>query len=353
MVLARRLTPAGRGGVALVALEGPGAAALLAGALSRPLPAVGGVVVGRLLDLAGAPVDEVLVARGGDEAFEVGCHGGPAVVDAVLEALRARGAGDGAPRDDDRVVAEARAALPRATTALGAKLVLAQLAGALTRAARGLLSALEAGDEPRAGLERLLATAPLGRALVAPPRVAVVGPPNAGKSSLVNALVGRERAIVDAAAGTTRDALEAPLDLDGVPVLLVDTAGEREASDPVERAGVARAREVGAAAALRLVVVDGLTGVELPAADPRLVVRTKRDLTGAGDLSSTTGEGLDDLRRALRRALVGEAPGEADDVSDLPVLLTPRQVGLVEGALRALGAGRPDKATTCLRALVG
>lgn len=351
MVHARRLTPPGRGGVALVALEGPGAAALLAGALSRPLPAVGGVVVGRLLDHAGAPVDEVLVARGGDEAFEVGCHGGPAVVDAVLDALRARGAGDGAaPPDEDRLAAEARALLPRATTALGAKVL---LSGALGRAVRALLARASGDGDPRPGLERLLATAPLGRALLAPPRVAVVGPPNAGKSSLVNALVGRERAIVDAAAGTTRDALEVPVDLDGVPALLVDTAGDREAEDPVERAGVARAREVGATAALRLVVVDGLTGVELPAADPKLVVRTKRDLTGAGDLSSTTGEGLDALRAELRRALVGEAPRDADDVSDLAVLVTPRQVGLVEGALRALGSARPDKALTCLRALVG
>ncbi len=350
MALARRLTPPGRGGVALVALEGPGAAALLAAGLTRPLPAVGGVVVGRLLDLAGAPVDEVLVARGGDEAFEVGCHGGPAVVEEVLDALRARGARDGAPPDEERLAAEARALLPRATTALGAKVV---LNGALGRAVRALLEVPDTTLQARAaGLERLLATAPLGRALLDPPRVAVVGPPNAGKSSLVNALVGRERAIVDAAAGTTRDALEVPVDLDGVPVLLVDTAGDREAVDPVERAGVARAREVGAAAALRLVVVDGLTGVLLPAAEPALVVRTKRDLTGEG-VSSTTGEGLDALRAELRRALAGPAPGEGDDVTDLAVLLTPRQVGLVEGALRALGAKRSDKATTCLRALLG
>lgn len=382
----RRLTPPGPGGVALVAVDGPGAAALLEAAFVRRggapgLPAPGRTAVGRLLDPAGEPVDEVVLARAGADGFELGCHGGPAVVDAALAALRARGAVDGPAgawpvADDDRVGAEALLLLPFAATELGCRALLGLLAGGLRREVEAALAALDRDDRAaaRTRLARLGASARLGRALLAPPhgaapRVALVGPPNAGKSSLLNALAGRDRAIVSPEPGTTRDAVEEPVELDGVPAVLVDTAGQRDAADGVERAGVARARAEAASADLRLAVVDAAddddrgAALARAAAAPRLVVLTKVDLLdpagraavrarlGAGEaleVSSSTGEGLPALVAALRGALVGPAPPD-----DAPLLVTPRQVGLVEGALRAVDAGRLDKARLCLRGLVG
>lgn len=383
----RRLTPPGRGGVALLAVDGPGAAEVLGRLLRRALPAPGRVAAGLLVDLAGAPVDEVLVARGGPDAFEVGCHGGPAVVARAVEALVAAGAreapgvdpaGDlacdlaGAP---DRPAAEALALLPTARTELGCRVLLAQARGALAAAARAL-GALDDAAAARAGVEALLASWPLGRALTAPPRVALVGAVNAGKSSLLNALVGQERALVSPEPGTTRDAIEEVADLDGVPARLVDTAGARAADDPVEAAGVARAAEVAARADLRLVVVDAGRAAADPdaalalaraAAPPRLVVLARADLlepparaaalAAAADLtpalvsapvSAKTGEGLEALRARLRAALAG--PPLADDA---PVLFTPRQQGLAAGAARALARGDLERARACLGALAG
>lgn len=373
---ARRLTPPGRGGVALVALEGPGAAALLA-ALFRPargagLPAAGLVALGHLLDAEAEPIDEVLLACAGPDAFELGCHGGPAVVERVLGALRDAGA-DERPSlladADDRTAAEAQALLQRAPTELGCRVLLAQAGGALARSIDALCARLdEDPGQARLELEALLATWPLGRALTAPPRIALVGAPNAGKSSLMNALLGHARVIVAPEPGTTRDAVEEVADLDGVPARLVDTAGRREAADAVEAAGVARALEVARGADLRLVVVDVTTLARAPddalalaraCPSPRVVALNKVDLQpGSCDavadlapvlVSATTGEGLPALRAALRAALVGAGP---DDPAR-PVLVTARQRGLVEGALRALARGDVERARTCLRAVRG
>lgn len=372
----RRLTPPGRGGVALLAVEGPGAAALLGALFARPLPAPGRVAPGALVE-RGEPLDEVLVARAAEDAFEVGCHGGPAVVERVVEALRRAGAraADGAAPDlrdaSDRTAAEAAALLPGARTELGCQALLAQRQGALARAVADLAARLE--TEPAAALEgvdALLGTWPLGRALLAPPRVALVGLPNAGKSSLLNALLGRARVLVSAEPGTTRDAVEELVDLDGVPARLVDTAGQRETHDPVEAAGVARASEAARRADLRLVVVDA-TRPDDPAAQallgacalPRLVVATKVDLLDdaaraalrarLADLapllaSSVTGEGLPELRAAARAALVG--PPRA---MDAPLVFTERQRGLLEGARRALLRGAVERARACLGAVAG
>lgn len=367
----RRLTAAGRGGVALVALDGPESAALVA-TLFRParaagLPAPGRVVTGTLIDAAGQPIDEVVLVRAGPDAFELGCHGGPAVVDRVVAALRAAGAQEGPASADDaaaRTVAEAQALLLRAPTELGCRVLLAQIGGALARAVEALEARLDTDPaQARLELEALLATWPLGRALTAPPRVALVGLPNAGKSSLMNALLGHERVIVAPEPGTTRDAVEEVADLDGVPARLVDTAGRRDAQDEVEAAGVARAVEVAREADLRLVVLDvtaasaDALAVARACAPPRVVALNKIDLRPAGPetadlspllVSARTGEGLPALRAALRAALVGPQRPEGH-----AVLVTARQRGLVEGALRALGRGDVERTRTCLQAIRG
>src|SRR5262249_41204778 len=119
----------------------------------------------------------------------------------------------------------------------------------------------EALGRAEAELSRLLETFRTGRLLAAGCRVAIVGPPNAGKSTLFNALAGSDRAIVTEVPGTTRDALEATVDVAGVPVTLVDTGGLRETEDVVERIGVARAREEAERADLVLYVCEAAAGV--------------------------------------------------------------------------------------------
>lgn len=150
-------------------------------------------------------------------------------------------------------------------------------------------------------------------------RVALVGRPNAGKSSLFNALLKRDRAIVTDVPGTTRDTLAESLDVLGVPIVLIDTAGLRETADQVEAAGVDRAHEAARAADLLVHVVDGTESAapEVPPSGPPVVrVRSKADLPPADPapeglpVSARTGEGLDALERALVAALGGdeEAP---------------------------------------------
>src|SRR5262249_6167144 len=155
-------------------------------------------------------------------------------------------------------------------------------------------------------LDELLATADQGELVRHGARVAIVGPPNAGKSTLMNALLGRDRAIVHPAPGTTRDTLEESVNVGGVPFVFVDTAGLRETEDAVEAAGVERARTAAKGADVVLLVLDGSAAIpaELPGAD--LVVTNKSDLPGAAGpglhISALTGGGLEELREQLLKA---------------------------------------------------
>ena len=184
-----------------------------------------------------------------------------------------------------------------------------------------------------AEVEALLAQAKASRLAQKGARLALIGAPNAGKSSLLNALLGYERALVSPIPGTTRDYLEAPLELFGIPLVAVDTAGVRETEDPVERMGVERALGIAEEADLVHYVVDRSQPKPAPPPLPwarTLKVATKSDLPPAWEdpeflpVSSLTGEGLDRLKEAVREALLGREGGE--------VLLTERQV---EALLRA------------------
>ena len=311
----RLLTPPGPGAIALFEVQGAGAQELLAASFAGRLPRPGRVSVGELRDAQGQPVDEVVLARDpSDEArFTLSSHGGLGVVAAIRQLLGRAGASEGAPpqaAEGRRCEAEAEALLPQARTDLACQVLLLQLQGAL----RAEVERLAADPQPQA-LARLLVTSQLGRRLTLPARVALWGAPNAGQSSLLNALLGRERVLVAAVPGTTRDAVEVELSLDGVPVSLVDTAGQREGAGALEVEGIALARAEGAGADLRLVVVDGTGAEGAPAAaEPKLVIWNKQDLPGWEDpppgalaLSAVTGAGVSELRAALRRALLGPA----------------------------------------------
>ncbi|MFP4056711.1 MAG: GTPase [Candidatus Brocadiia bacterium] len=359
------LTPLGRGGIAVLGVAGPQAHQQAREVFrpKRPLP--------RTLDGSrlhyghivqdDEVLDEVLVRflspserADGQPAVEVNCHGGVVAVQRVLACFTRRGARAVESEDflaraaRSRIEAEAAQALLAAPTELGAEILLDQLAGAL----EGALERLPT-DRPQAlaaALRELLATERFGRALWQPPVVTLVGPTNAGKSTLFNALAREERMIVSPQPGTTRDTVGAEVAIGGVPVWLADTAGQREPASELEAAAIGRARGAAAAADLALLVLDGSVPLPVPlealrqaVAAPGLAVVNKsdlalaswsRDATDAVVVSAVTGRGLDELARRISAALVGEArqPGR-------PVVFTERQADALRAALGAAEAG--------------
>ncbi len=396
-----RATGAGRAAVAVLRVSGPAAAAALTSLAGTP-PAPRRASLRRLHDAAGEPLDQALVlwfpgpaSYTGEDSAELHLHGGPAVLAAVAEALVAAGARPAEPGEFTRraflngrldlTEAEGVADLIEAETEAQRRQALRQASGALSRLVAGwsarlarLLARQEAfiefeDDDLPAGLDDAVATeaaalgaemaahlaeAPRGERLRDGLMVAIIGAPNAGKSSLLNALVGREAAIVSARAGTTRDVVEARLTLAGVPVTLADTAGLRDATDEIEAEGVRRARRRAEEADLVLAIFaadqppDAVTLAAMPAG--AVVVVNKADLAPAGlpgalAVSALTGQGLE----ALRARLEAEAAALAG-LGEQASLTRPRHVAAVRDALRWLaelsGAPVPELRAEALRA---
>ena len=365
------LTPLGHGGIAILHVLGPRAFDV-ASQVFRPKsgaplqPDARRLLYGHVVD-NGEVVDEVLVrlvpaneTRSQEPTVEINCHGGLVAVQRVLECLARRGVEPIEPdalirrRARSQTEAEAAHALTQATTPLGVETLLDQLNGALEAALRSL--PWHQPSEVATALRDLLATERLGHAFWRPPRVAVVGPTNAGKSTLFNALAREERMIVSPQPGTTRDAVSAEVAIGGLPVWLTDTAGEREPGSIIEVEAVARSRSAAAEAALVLLVFDGSAPPPIPLAtlqaaipNPQLLILNKadlglapwtRDLVEAIEVSAIRGTALDELCRRIVETLVGEARYEPGR----PVLFTLRQAGLVREALSALEAGDLDAA---------
>jgi len=292
-------TPPGRGALALVRLSGPGAIRLAARLSARDGfgPRVATHVHLRLPDgLVDSAVVTTFVAPHsytGEDVAEISTHGSPVIVDALLQACVAGGARLARPGEFtlraylngklDLIQAEAVADLADATTGAQVRVASSHLEGTLSHAITGmgdeiahLRTLLEASlDFPDEGFhfvepgvlverlesvattcERLTASAAAGQRLREGALVVIAGAPNAGKSSLFNALLKRDRAIVTPVPGTTRDLLAEGATFGGVPVTLVDTAGIREASDAVEREGVMRAETSVASADVVVLVLD-------------------------------------------------------------------------------------------------
>ena len=352
------LTPAGRGAVATVAVRGPGAIELVqphfAAASQRILTGTraGRTQFGRFRSTAGSS-EEIVVVVIGPEELELHCHGGKAAADAIVETLVAAGAAavswqEWLAAENDPLFAECRVALAAATTERTCAILLDQLRGALpAELARidALLAA--AGDAPRqqarSAAARLLKLAEtVGRHLTTPWRVVIAGEPNVGKSSLINALVGYQRSLVFDQPGTTRDALAAFTAIDGWPVELVDTAGLRNSADPLETAGIERARQHLAATDLVVLVTD-VTAARGEATDHTILAGNKADLIDAGQraawqsahsrgllISARTGEGLEALCRAIGMRLAPDPPQPGDAVP-----FTQRQIAQVRQRLAA------------------
>jgi tRNA modification GTPase len=327
------ITPPGEGGIGIISLAGPGAAqvldAVFVGTRRTASSLPEGALAHGTIRGGGGVVDEVIVARVG-ETFEVNCHGGIAATRAVLACLEAAGAQvvgpaerarapAGPPLLQERIRGRALELLPDAPTRLAAAILLHQAGGALTRGLDAVADALSAGDAAGAGrlLDGLLRTAPLGRALLRPPRVALLGPPNAGKSTLMNALLEEERVIVRPEPGTTRDVVSETLSVRGVPFEVLDAAGIRVAEDEVERLAVERAAALAGACEVALLVYDAaedpglaLACVPQPGPGVRVIfVANKADLLAGPPpapsraptvlISAKLRQGLDALEAAL------------------------------------------------------
>ncbi|MEO6461456.1 MAG: tRNA uridine-5-carboxymethylaminomethyl(34) synthesis GTPase MnmE, partial [Candidatus Eisenbacteria bacterium] len=400
--IAALATPPGISALAVVRLSGP-AAVEIADCVFQGRRTLGDLpartlAYGRAADGAGEMLDEVtaVVLRApasatGEDVVEITCHGGTRSAPRLLAALLAAGARNARAGEFteraflsgriDLAQAEAVADVIHAETDLAHRLAARQIAGGLSRglsavaeSLRDALAEIEARVDfaedvggvivpapvaaaltaAEAALDRLLTGADLGRRAREGARVVLAGRPNAGKSSLFNALLGEDRALVTAEPGTTRDALAERLDLEGMPVRLLDTAGLREAIS-IEALGVERARRELATADLVLWVIDGSRprSAEDRAADllvagqPHVIARSKADLPVAAaptDLageavavSAVTGEGLPALRAALARALRDGRPSGAAAEA---LVTNGRHIDALRRAREAIAAAR-------------
>ena len=360
-----RSSPAGRGGLALIRVSG-GETRGLARAICPNLDMDRGWRAslvelrnddGELIDRAVALPYPAPRSYTGEDMLEIMVHGSSWVIQATIDAFVAAGARPAGPGEFTRravangkldlVQAEAINELTSAETAWQARLARAQVDGRLSREfallkrdLTDLLARLEASldfahheipydrDAVQKGRDRclararaLVATAPAGQRIRDGVRVVILGPPNSGKSTLFNLLVGSERAIVSPHPGTTRDVVEAELEVAGIRVILKDTAGLGATSDPVEREGIRRAQDAAADADAVLVLwpadQENEPAPSVAEQRPILKLRSKWDLAGTKALavgwmavSCETGEGIEELRLALAGVV-------AADVADL------------------------------------
>ncbi len=266
----QRLTAAGPAAIAIVRVVGPRARAFLAQHVRSlrgeplPPPPVGAVRRAHLLDADGALLDDIIISTHASEPLDVRLHlhGGPSILERCAELLTSFGLPHSAPEPvwpaRNRIWADAYALAPRMTTARGARWLFDQ-ATRLSDALGALLA--ETADQPQTIALRLAALSRVSSAMdwfTKSTRIALIGPPNAGKSTLVNRLAERPVSIVANAPGTTRDWVEAAGVIDGFPVTWIDTAGlHAEPRDMLDAAGMERTRDVADTADIVVLVVDG------------------------------------------------------------------------------------------------
>jgi tRNA modification GTPase len=394
-------TPPGRGGIGVVRLSGADAGHIVTPLLrlKHPLEA-GRAIFGELLDAtSGERIDEIVVtffakphSYTTEDVVEISAHGAPVVLEHLVEQCLARGARLAEPGEFtmrgflhgriDLIQAEAVRDLIESQTLFQAKAAAQQLDGALSRRITPvkkklveLVATLEAGidfaeddvsvlpDERilaaiadiGAPLQRLADSFAYGRIVHDGLTLAIVGRPNVGKSSLFNRLVERERAIVTALPGTTRDLVTETVSLSGIPIRLVDTAGIRAAADEVEEIGIRKSYEALADADIILVVSDNTAVrhageeqrlLELTDGRKRILVRNKSDLSSETEFapggnhlpqirtSAISGVGIDELRNRI----VAEAGGSSRGHQESGFITNLRQRKQIEGALDALSA---------------
>ena len=358
-------TPPGRGGIGIVRLSGPASrriAAQLLGALPAPRQATNARFIGPERE----PIDEGIAlyfpaphSYTGEDVLELHGHGGPIVMQTLLAACLDYGARLAEPGEFTRraflegkldlAQAEAVADLIDASSREAARSALRSLSGEFSAAIGALadqvvelralteaqldfpeeeLDVMHRDDATRrlaridAALQDILARSRQGSLLRAGVHVVLAGPPNVGKSSLLNRLAGEERAIVTDIPGTTRDALREPIQIEGVPLVMVDTAGLRSSKDEVERLGMARTQQelerADVILAVQAATEPRTVALQTPDGATRLDVYNKADLApgfvaprGGIAVSAKTGAGLVELRQAILRAAGWSATGES------------------------------------------
>ena len=393
-------TPPGVAAIAVIRLSGPESRAIVGRLVAEKAEGKLGRAVYRTLTHQGKTLDDVVLtfwraphSYTGEETVEISCHGNPHIVENIIEACLALGARAARPGEfTQRAFLNDKLSLTQAEGLLDLLYAPTERALASARAMKegrlghaleavraelvDLLSHLEAsldfaeeGIEPRVGPEfaarvesarekigQLIRTAPLGRILQEGARAVIVGEPNAGKSSLLNALLREDRAIVAPTPGTTRDLIEAPCNVRGLPLRLIDTAGRRDSDDPVEIEGNRRARALLPKAQLLLHVVEAhrpyaAAKIELPENIPSLLIANKSDLgrhesmpKEAIFLSALSGEGIAELEVKIEAALLAGAADETETV----LTINARQNATLERAAQSL-----DRAREALRGSVG
>ena len=390
-------TPPGRGGIGVIRISGPDAAAIATQLIGRehPLKPRHATFARRADDHVVVTLFEAPHSYTGEHVVEIAAHGSPVVLDSVVRAAIHAGARLAEPGEFtlraflnqklDLVQAEAVADLIDAVTPLQARAAFDQLEGTLTQAIGEIerelfdvIAKLEASlDFPDEGyhfvapmearasltaisgrIDALLAHAARGRLIREGAQVAIVGAPNVGKSSLFNALLNANRAIVTAVPGTTRDLLTERADIGGLALSLIDTAGVRETADIVEQEGVTRSRNTLRVADLVIVMLDRSRSLAdedrdvlaSTANQRRVIVLNKSDLPAAAmeadisaseaaiEISATTGVGLDRLIDAIAATLNASAP-----LRDQPQITNTRHIVLLDKARAAI-----ERATTAL-----
>jgi len=396
-------TPPGVAALAVIRLSGPESRAILERLVATTVDVKPGRAVYRTLTHKGRTLDDVVLtvwhaphSYTGEDTVEISCHGNPHIVENIIEACLALGARAARPGEftqraflndklsltqaeglldllyapTERALASARA-MKEGRLGLALEPVRAELVDLLSHLEASLDFA-EEGIEPRVGPEffarvesvrekigNLIRTAPLGRILQEGALTVIVGEPNVGKSSLLNALLRDDRAIVAPTPGTTRDLIEATCNVRGLPLRLIDTAGQRDSTDPVEIEGNRRARALLPKAHLLLHVVEAhqpytATKIELPENIPSLLIANKSDLGRHASLPdetiflcALTGEGLDDLEAKIESALLNEVADVADETETV-LTINARQNATLQRAAQSL-----DRAREALRDSVG
>jgi tRNA modification GTPase len=407
-------TPAGRGGIGIVRVSGPAVPAI-ATALLGVLPVARYATFARFRDADGRPIDEGLAlyfpaphSFTGEHVLELHGHGGPVVLDLLLERVCALGArparaGEFSERAFlngklDLAQAEAVADLIDAGSRTAVRSALASLSGEFSRRVHALTEDLvalrthieaaidfpeeeidfqadrtlsEQLERLRLALDDLRARAQQGALLHDGMTLVIAGPPNAGKSSLLNALTREDTAIVSDVPGTTRDLLRERLTLDGLPLHVLDTAGLRDSADPIEQEGMRRALAAMTRADRILLVVDDEASdarainalrARLPAKRPVTLVRNKIDRTGRPPavrevggqvqvlLSARTGAGIDYLREHLKTVMGYQPAGEGQFMARRRHLEALRRAqDQLAAAERELGARAGELAAEQLR----
>ena len=384
-------TPPGRGGIGIVRLSGLNARTIAEPLLKLKHPLVPGQArFAEILDNTGQTLDEAVVtyfqkphSYTSEDIVEIAAHGSPVLLDLLVRQCLSAGARLAEPGEFtqraflsgrlDLTQAEAVSDLIDATTLHQARLAAQQLGGSLSRQIAPikqqlttLIATLEAGIDfaeddleviptaeitariqsiqtPLSDLEQ---TFSYGRILRSGFTLAIVGRPNAGKSSLFNRLVERDRAIVTAAPGTTRDLVTEHVSLDGIPVQLIDTAGLRDSTDEAESIGISKSREAMSEADIVLIVLDATTPIHPEdqatigslKGRPYLLILNKIDLAPNANFpdptlktSAITGTGIPELRHAILAFLTQKSPAK-----ETALLTNLRQQQAVTSALNAL-----------------